>query len=328
MNPRMSRRVDRRAAMTSSLPVVTIVIPSFNHAEYLAQAIDSVLAQDYPATELIVLDDGSTDATRDVLARYHGRFFYETHSNRGQAATLNKGWKIARGEILGKLSADDTLLPGAITEVVRVMLENPRALVAYPDYRLIDPDALPVKDVIMGAFDYRKMLVEAECAVGAGALFRRRALQLVGDWDPTLPQMLDYDFWLRAGLYGDIIHVAKVLATFRVHPRSQTYQTVSEQVAKEPVRIISALFDHPDLPTQYMSLRHRGIANANIVSAQLNLRAGRVGAACRAMGTALRLAPASLVRWRTLRVIANALFNRTAHKLLWTVRRYVRGMGA
>ena len=118
------------------------------------------------------------------------------------------------------------------------------------------------------------------------------------------------------------MHVPRVLATFRVHPQSQTYQPVSERVADEPVRIITALFDHPDLPVQYRSQRGRGIANAHIVCAQLNLRAGRVGSAWRAMRTALQLAPASLIRWRTMRALANALLNRTGHKLLWSVRRF------
>src|SRR5258705_5071646 len=135
--------------MSSCLPTVSIIIPSYNHADYLSQAIDSVLAQDYAAVELIVLDDGSTDATREVLERYKGRFYSETQANIGQAATLNKGWKIARGDILGKLSADDTLLPTAISEAVRALMDNPRALVAYPDFQLIDPDSAPVKNVVM-----------------------------------------------------------------------------------------------------------------------------------------------------------------------------------
>jgi len=306
--------------MNLSLPIVSIIIPAHNHAEYLAEAIESVLAQDYPGTELIVLDDGSTDSTREVLAQYKGRFFWESHANMGQARTLNKGWKIARGEILGKLSADDTLLPQAISEVVRVLQDNPRALVAYPDFQLIDPNSATVRTLLLDDFDYHTMLVETECAIGTGALFRRRALELVGDWNPALPQTLDYDFWLRAGLYGEIVHVPKVLATFRVHPHSQSYRPMSEQVAQEPVRVVSALFDHPDLPQQYKSMRNLGIANAHIVTAQLHLRAGRVASAWHSMRNAQRLAPASLVRWRTMRALANALFNRTAHKLLWTIR--------
>jgi glycosyltransferase involved in cell wall biosynthesis len=306
--------------MNLSLPIVSIIIPVHNHAEFLAEAIESVLAQDYPGTELIVLDDGSTDSTREVLARYKGRFFWESHANMGQARSLNKGWKIARGEILGKLSADDTLLPGAISELVKALLDNPQALVVYPDFQLIDPNSVTVRTLRLGDFNYFTMLIESECAVGAGALFRRRALELAGDWNPELPQTLDYDFWLRAGLYGDIVHIPKVLATFRVHPQSQSYRPMSERVAEEPVLVVSALFDHPDLPPQYKSLRNRGIANAHILTAQLHLRAGRVASAWQSMRNAQRLTPASLVRWRTMRALANALFNRTAHKLLWTIR--------
>ncbi|MGH8678564.1 MAG: glycosyltransferase family 2 protein, partial [Burkholderiales bacterium] len=77
--------------MPHALPLVSLVIPAYNHADYLAQAIESVLGQDYPQIELIVLDDGSTDSTRDVLAKYTGKFHWESHQNMGQANTLNKG---------------------------------------------------------------------------------------------------------------------------------------------------------------------------------------------------------------------------------------------
>src|SRR5258705_543088 len=105
--------------------------------------------------------------------------------------------------------------------------------------------SLPIVAIIIPVHNHAEFLAEAiesECAVGAGALFRRRALELAGDWNPELPQTLDYDFWLRAGLYGDIVHIPKVLATFRVHPQSQSYRPMSEQVAEEPVRVVSALF--------------------------------------------------------------------------------------
>ena len=78
---------------------VSIVIPAYNHARFLGQAIESVLAQTHPQVELIVLDDGSTDGTREVLAKYAGRFHCESQANMGQAATLNKGWAMARAMI-------------------------------------------------------------------------------------------------------------------------------------------------------------------------------------------------------------------------------------
>jgi glycosyltransferase involved in cell wall biosynthesis len=83
---------------SASLPSVSIVVPAYNHARYLPQALDSLLAQDHPDLEVIVLDDGSTDATPEVLERYTGRVRWERQANMGQAATLNRGWRMARGE--------------------------------------------------------------------------------------------------------------------------------------------------------------------------------------------------------------------------------------
>ena len=101
-----------------NLPLVSIVTPTYNQAEYLAETIESVLAQDYPNIEYIVLDDGSTDSTPEVLNRYSGRVRWERHDNMGQARTLNKGWAMSRGEFIGYLSSDDLLLPDAISKLV------------------------------------------------------------------------------------------------------------------------------------------------------------------------------------------------------------------
>ena len=102
-------------------PLVSIVIPAYNHATYLDEAIQSILKQDYPNIELIVLDDGSTDNTRAVLAKYAGMFHWETHKNMGQANTLNKGWQMSKGEVLSYLSADDVLLPHAVSTSMKYL---------------------------------------------------------------------------------------------------------------------------------------------------------------------------------------------------------------
>lgn len=86
--------------MSDDLPFVSIVIPTYNHAEYLEEAIESVLRQDYPKVELLVLDDGSTDRTSEILKKYEGRFYIETQENMGQAAALKRGWSKARGGTL------------------------------------------------------------------------------------------------------------------------------------------------------------------------------------------------------------------------------------
>jgi glycosyltransferase involved in cell wall biosynthesis len=128
--------------MIASLPKVSIVIPAYNHANYLDAAIQSVLKQDYPNIELIVLDDGSTDNTHQVLESYGNQFYWETQKNMGQANTLNKGWRMAKGDILAYLSADDVLLPQATSDSVKCLLANPRSVLCYGDFELIDSQEL------------------------------------------------------------------------------------------------------------------------------------------------------------------------------------------
>src|SRR5216683_2474775 len=115
-------------------PLVSLVTPAYNQAQYLEQTIESVLSQDFHSFEYVVLDDGSTDATRDVLGRYTGRLRWETHANMGQARTLNKGWHMSSGDIVGYLSADDILYPGALTALVQALEERSCAVMVYPNY--------------------------------------------------------------------------------------------------------------------------------------------------------------------------------------------------
>src|SRR5947207_7126779 len=117
--------------MMPASPLVSIVIPSYNHARYLEAAIESVLAQDYAQVELIVIDDGTTDGSAALLEKYRGRFRFEIQQNQGQAATVNRGWRLSRGELLGYLSADDALLPRAVSASVACLDRNPAAAICY-----------------------------------------------------------------------------------------------------------------------------------------------------------------------------------------------------
>jgi len=297
------------------MPLVSVVIPAYNHGRYLDAAIESVLGQDYPHVELIVLDDGSTDGTRDVLARHGGRFRWETQENMGQAATLNKGWAMARGELLGYLSADDLLLPGAVRLSVQCLQKHPDAAGCYCDFNLIDPDSRVVRRVSTPEFSYADMLVNVTCPPGPGAFFRRTALERAGGWDPALRQMPDYDFWLRMGLQGRLIRVPEVLAAFRVHEASQTFGRTTAARAAEPALIVSRLFERPGLAPEVAALKERAVSNACLVSAQLHLRAGRYQEAGSCVRRAWRLCRRNVASWNALRLAFNALFNRIGHRL-------------
>jgi glycosyltransferase involved in cell wall biosynthesis len=306
--------------LTVDMPLVSIVIPAYNHGKYLQEAIESVLSQDYPRIELIVLDDGSTDNTRQVLEEFGSRFYWETHGNMGQAATLAKGWGIAKGEILAYLSADDRYEDFAVSASVEVLQNHPEAVATYCNFNLIDPSSRIIRTAILPAFDYCKMFVEVLCPVGPGAFFRRTAYELVGPWDPTFRQMPDYDFWLRLGLVGTFIRIPRVLAGFRVHEDSQTYSVTSVERAMEPVIIVNRLLSNESLSKHHVQLGNAALANAELVSAQLHFRSGRYRIGTDSLLRALRLNWASVCTFQTLHRIANSVVNRFGHKLLWTVR--------
>jgi glycosyltransferase involved in cell wall biosynthesis len=297
-------------------PLVSIVIPCYNQGNYLRQAIESVLSQDYPRLELIVLDDGSTDDTQAVLAAYAGRFHSESHSNLGQAATLNKGWGMSRGEILSYLAADDFLLPGAVRTSVERLREHPEIVLTYCDFNIVDPASRVLRRVRPPDFSYRDLAVTIICQPGPGVFFRRRAFERAGFWNESLRQVPDYEYWLRLGLEGPFARIPEVLAAYRVHDRSQSFAPVSPGRAEEVVGVISAHFRGGQLPPEIAQAASRALSNAHIVSARLHLRSSRYFSALAHMRQAFLLDPSRYLRPRTWQLLANGLFNRVAYKAL------------
>lgn len=307
--------------MKNEFPLVSIVIPTYNHATHLKQAIESVLKQDYQNIELIVLDDGSTDDTRAILEVYANKFFWETHKNMGQSATLNKGWDMAHGEILAYLSADDLLLPHAVSKSVESLLSSPDAVMSYCDFDLIDPDSRIVRVVVAPEYNYLEMVTKFICAPSAGAFFWRSAFLKTGGWNPKIHRFPDFDCWLRLGLYGRFVHIHESLAAFRVHEGSQSFAETPVERAEEAITVITNFYSLPDLPADVLCAKDQAMGNAHLLVAQLHLRAGRYLGGFREMVAAARLSPRSLLSVRFLRMFVNGLFNRYIHKLLWRIRK-------
>lgn len=307
--------------MSSNVPLVSIVIPAYNHASYLDHAIQSILRQDYPHIELIVLDDGSTDNSREVLEKYGNRFYWETQSNMGQANTLNKGWAMSKGEILSYISADDVLLPQATSRSVRCLNQNPDAVLTYCDFNLITPDSRVVRRIRTPAFDYGEMLAKVKCPPGPGAFFTRAAFEATGPWDSSLRAMLDYDYWLRLGLNGRFVKIPEALALYRVHHNSQTFAGYSEAQAFEPVLILSRFFAGNKVPEPLRPLRAQALSNAHLICAQLNYRAGRYRGGNSSLREAYALYPRNFMSILFVRLVLNVLFSRITHRVLWKVRR-------
>jgi glycosyltransferase involved in cell wall biosynthesis len=312
--------------MLSSNPLVSIVIPCYNQGNYLRQAIESVLSQDHPHIELIVLDDGSTDDTRTVLAAYAGRFHCASHANMGQAGTLNKGWRMSKGEILSYLAADDFLLPGAVRTSVDKLIANPEIVLTYCDFTRVDPDARVLWQVRTPEFSYRDLAVGIICQPGPGVFFRRDAFERAGFWNELLRQTPDYDYWLRLGLEGPFARIPEVLAAYRMHDRSQSLAPADPSKADEMVNVISAHFRNRRVPPEIARAEPEAMSNAHIIAARQHLRSGRLLAALKHMRHAFRLHPHSYLRLRNWRMIVNGLVNRIGYRIFGLLKR-IHGSG-
>lgn len=275
----------------SQLPLVTIITPAYNRATLVAETIESVLNQDYPHLEYIVLDDGSTDGTLEVIKRYDGRLRWESHPNIGETRTVNKGFAMARGEIIGVVNSDDPLLPGAVAKLVNALVENSAAVVAYPDWLIIDERGETQQEIsspdFSGASD---MIRRHHCLPGPAAFFHRSVLELMGGRDPRFRYVGDLEFWFRAALVGPLCRIPETLATFRVHSDSASVSAKGDLMAQEHIQMVEAFFARPDLPVEIAALHHEALSSAAFV-AGCNCSRWNVGAKLRYFTQALKLAP-------------------------------------
>jgi len=249
------------------LPLVSIITPAYNRASYLEETIESVLNQDYPNIEYIVLDDGSTDNTREVLAKYTGRIIWETHTNMGETRTVNKGLAMARGDIVAVVNSDDPLLPGAVSEAVAYMEAHPDILVAYPDWNYIGPDSKIIGHVRVSEYDYLQMLKHYDCMPGPGAFIRRKSLELTSMRDPDFKYVSDFEYWLRLGLCGEFARIPMTLATWRLHPGSASLSRRGTVMSNEHVHLVERFYSLPDLPLKVRRVRPQAFSSAYLQAA-------------------------------------------------------------
>ena len=244
-------------------PRVSLVIPTFDRAEFLDDSIGSLLDQDYRNLEILVLDDGSSDGTPEILERYAqdhpGRFRWDRHENMGQALTLNRGFEMAEGDVLGYLSSDDLLLPGAVTRLVGPLVEEPEVVATYGGWDYVDDDGEKLVSVMPLEFTRQHAISKSDPGIGPGALFRRSALERVGGWSAGIQYSPDFDFWLRVASAGPIRLVPERLALYRWHEGMTGRSSAGAQIAKERLEILDGVFADPEPPRRAAGGQGRGL---------------------------------------------------------------------
>lgn len=209
--------------MNKDLPLVSIVTPSRNQVAYLERTIRSVLEQDYPAIEYLVIDGASTDGSQAIIHKYQKLLAFSiSEPDCGQTDALNKGFAQAHGAIYAWINSDDVLRPGAVASAVRFLSEHPEVGMVYGDADLIDE-----QDRVIGKFparqtDYR-LLRQGYVHIPQQASFFRASLwKKVGPLDPSFYFAMDYDLWIRLARIAPLYYLPETWAGFRLHRDAKT----------------------------------------------------------------------------------------------------------
>ncbi len=216
-----------------STPFFTIVTPSYNQDRFIEATLQSVLTQDYPHKEYLVLDGGSTDGSVDIIKRYADRLdYWVSESDRGQSHAINKGFARSRGDVLGWLNSDDTLLPGALTIVAQTFAAHPEIDLVYGDFVYTDPDGQYLRRRhVFSNLSYTTLWHHDY--LGQPAVFFRRTLwERVGPLDEKLHYCMDWDLFLRMWKVCRPLHIPHVLATYRLDPSTKSGAEDSEKMTQ------------------------------------------------------------------------------------------------
>jgi glycosyltransferase involved in cell wall biosynthesis len=249
-----------------NIPLVTVITPTYNRADYIVETINSVLDQGYPALEYIVLDDGSKDNTVSLLRSYKTRIVWDEHPNMGEANTVNKGFSMARGSIVGVVSSDDPLLPNALNSIVEFMIANPEIGVVYPDWNMIDAEGKLITHIRTFDYNYLNMLRWHHCMPGPGTFFRKEIVESLNGRDPQFRYVSDFDFWLRAGLISPFARIPQTLATYRVHPSSASTSQTGHRMAEEHITLVNKIYSLPNLPSDVVRVKRESYGSAYYIA--------------------------------------------------------------
>ena len=203
-------------------PKVSIVTPSYNQAQFIERTIQSVLNQDYPNIEYLIIDGGSTDGSVEIIRKYEHRLAYwVSEPDRGQSHAMNKGFKRATGNILAWINSDDEYTHGAISNVVRAFSQYPDVGMIHGNCDVIDEYDNVKKHIESHECDLEQ-IIRGNIIAQPSAFFKKEVIEEVGLLDETLDYAMDYDLWLKICSKYRVKYLPLAIARFRHHLYSKT----------------------------------------------------------------------------------------------------------
>ena len=219
-------------------PLVSIITPSFNQGKFLEETLLSVLNQDYPNIEYIVIDGGSSDNSLEVIKKYEKRLAYwVSEKDRGQTDAINKGFGQAKGQILAWLNSDDTYSPGAVSRAVAYLLTHPEIGMVYGDLDFIDENGRSIGKFNAAQTDLPRLRRGFVHIPQPSTFFRADLWRKIGPLDPTFFFAMDYDLWVRLAGVTQLKYLpGETWANFRLHSDGKTI-TADDRCWPEMLRV-------------------------------------------------------------------------------------------
>jgi glycosyltransferase involved in cell wall biosynthesis len=254
-------------------PRISIVTPSYNQAAYLEDTIQSVLNQDYPNLEYILIDGGSTDGSLEIIERYTDKLAYwVSEPDEGQASAINKGLARSTGEIVAWLNSDDIYLPGAFKQALEAFHSNPELGFIYGDLQSIDSSGQVFHTIKYARYSLDDLL--AFRIIGQPTVFmRREVLEQTDLLDASYHYLLDHHLWLRLARVSQMKYIPATRAAARHHPAAKNIAEAGS-FGEEIYRLLEWAQTQPDL-NAIMSRQHRRVwGGAHRLSARYLLDGG------------------------------------------------------
>jgi len=260
------------------MPEVSVVIPTYNSARYLTEAIDSVLAQSFKDFEVLVIDDGSTDETESLIQRYGAEVRYVRQQNSGVAIARNRGIEQSRGRYVSFLDADDTWSASKLERQLAAMSENRQYRICYSAFTVVASDLAPigVTRSCRQADALEDLLLRGNVVATPSTVMGERSLFIeAGGFDPALSQCADWDMWVRLAALSDFLYVDEPLVNYRQHGENMSRDATL--LERDSLRVLEKGFAMSALTDRLRSHRRPAFARNYMVLAGTYFHARRYG---------------------------------------------------
>jgi glycosyltransferase involved in cell wall biosynthesis len=261
--------LERFQLKVNNLTELLVITPVYNGEKYIEASIKSVLKARVPSMTYLVVNDGSTDGTAEILKKYLGEIVVIEQANHGEGSAVNVGFLARESKYVMVVSSDDLVDENIFRRLIQVLEENPEISVAYPDWEMINDEGDVISRIETPEFSIYSLIEKMICIPGPGALIRRSSLNRDYLRDASYVYVGDFECWLHLARSTNFIRVPEYLAKWRMHGTNMSIKGRNELMAEERIRVYKQLLALTQNQKPLKNLVQKGLGTAYFSSAKL-----------------------------------------------------------